>query len=213
MSTSLKAMGLDPSRIVKLLGHGQLRPACEADAAGVLAIYNETVAGGRTSPSQTECTLEAMQGLIRWHQQSGWPMWVFLQEDDTVVAWVELRPFSWGGDACADTGEVMIYISQPWCGRGLGVHMGELLISLALQQGVRNLTAWILSENYASTRLMRTFGLTHWGSFPALTQTSSGPADVNVYGISMESLCAGRLAQRVMARMQEAQQTTALTAA
>lgn len=205
MSTGLNAIGLNGPRIVELLGHGQLRPASEADAAGVLAIYNETVAGGRTSPSQSECTLEAMQGLIRWHQESGWPMWVFVQDDGTVVAWVELRPFSWGAEACADTAEAMVYISQPWCGKGLGKHMGELIISLGLQRGVRNMAAWILSENQASARLVRAFGFNHWGCFPALARTTSGPADVNVYGTSMEALCAGRLGQQVVARMQEAQ--------
>lgn len=213
MSIGLKAMGLNGPRIVKLLGHGQLRPACETDAAGILAIYNETIAGGRTSPSQSECGLEAMQALIRWHQHSGWPMWAFLQDDGTVVAWVELRPFSWGAAACADTAEAMIYISQPWCGRGLGVHMGQLIISLALRHGARNLTAWILSENYASARLVRAFGFKHWGCLPALAQTPCGPADVNVYGASMESLCAGRLGRRVVARMREAQQPAMLAAA
>jgi L-amino acid N-acyltransferase YncA len=198
----LQALGLNPSRLDRLLGLCRVRPARADDAAALAEIFNETVFNGHSSLLGRPVSPAEMALEIQSNAESGWPFWVCLSRQ-CVVAFVNLRPFSWASVASFETAEFAIYIGASWQGIGLGSEMYTLALVLAEKRGCHNLACWILGNDSASLKLARNF-YSDWACFPSLAFSGEIWCDVHVLGTPLELWFAGARGRRVRRRQLQA---------
>lgn len=89
--------------------------------------------------------------------------------EDRIVAVARLA------GATKTTAEFAMLVRDDFQGHGLGTHMFDLLIQLALVRGLDTLTASVVAENIGMMTLIRRCG------FPFTVHTSYGESDVVIY--------------------------------
>ena len=122
-----------------------LRPATEADAAAVTAIYNEGIAD-RVATFETR---ERGAGDVRaWLRDDRRPFLV-ATVDAAVVGFARVAPYS-ARDVYAGVGEHGVYVARAARGQGVGRRLLEELCAAAEAAGLHKLTGRIFADNATS---------------------------------------------------------------
>ena len=135
------------------------RPATEADAATIAAIYNQGIAD-RVATFETEPR--------RPEQVAAWlggrhPV-VVVEEAGRVVAWAACSAYR--GRACYDgIAEFSVYVARAERGRGAGRAAITALIAAATDAGFWKLVSRVFVENQASRTLLRGAGFREVGIY------------------------------------------------
>ena len=122
-----------------------IRPATEADAAAIVAIYNEGIAD-RVATFETR--FRDAGDVTAW-LSDGLPFLVATDEDGAVVGFARVAPYS---DRCvySGVGEHGVYVARAARGREVGRRLLEALAAASEQAGIYKLTSRVFADNAAS---------------------------------------------------------------
>ncbi len=122
-----------------------IRPAVEADAEAIAAIYNEGIAD-RVATFETR---PREPGEVAGWLSERLPLLVATAEDGAVLGFARVSPYS---DRCvyAGVGEHGVYVARAARGRQVGRSLLDALGEASEQAGLYKLTARLLADNAAS---------------------------------------------------------------
>ena len=134
------------------------RPATEADADAMTAIYNEGIAD-RVATFETR-PREAHE-VAAW-LADGLPLLVATDEDGTVLGFARVSAYS---DRCVyeGVGEHGVYVARAARGRQVGRRLLEALAAASEQAGFYKLTSRVFADNAASRAVHLAAGFTEVG--------------------------------------------------
>lgn len=161
-----------------------LRESRDSDLPAMMHIFNETAASGANSPVVRPMTLEEVTFYINLYKRDGLPVYVYERRGE-VLGWLSINRFSWGTQACYQTGEAAIYVRRDHYGSGIGVALGRGAVILGRQVGLENLVAWIMAANVPSQRIVTAIGATLWARLPNIARFGEQRADVLLYGLPL----------------------------
>jgi len=142
----------------------QIRPALRADCPGILEIYNDAVLTTTASYDYEPRTLEHRQSWFDDHQQSGYPIFVAVNDHNKIVGWSALNRYH-DRKGYRYTSENSVYIAADHRGQGIGKLLLAPLIESARKLALHAIIAVIDGENEASVRLHARFGFEVVGRF------------------------------------------------
>jgi len=112
--------------------------------------------------------------------------WIVLQEDEDLRGYAYLSSFN--SRAAYDwTADVSIYVAPDQKGLGYGRQLMEALISLAREDGYRNLASLITEGNDASVHLHEKFGFAKAGFYPDFGFKNGQWLGVSCYALALET--------------------------
>lgn len=165
-----------------------VRESLDSDLPAMMEIFNETAGTGANSPVTRPMTLEEVTFYINLYKRDGLPVYV-LERGGQVVGWLSINRFSWGTQACRNTGETAIYVRADRHGSGIGVRLGHATVVLGRQFGLETLVAWIMAANVPSQHIVQSIGAKLWARLPNIARFGEERADVLLYGLPLyESL-------------------------
>ncbi len=134
-----------------------IRPATEADAGAITAIYNEGIAD-RVATFETRP--REIHEVAAW-LSDGLPLLV-AEEDGAVLGFARVSAYS---DRCvyAGVGEHGVYVARAARGRGVGRRLLEALAAASEQAGYYKLTSRVFADNAASRAVHLAAGFTEVG--------------------------------------------------
>jgi|GEM_PF-5285122 len=147
----------------------------------MMDIYNESVEGGGASPALGDATLSSMGQILAVSRARGWPLRVLARGDD-IIGWAHVAGISWGGNACASTGDLWLYVARGWHGSGVAMLMARKIHPEILRHGFDTLTCWILAANRRSLSLVRACRLQRWGTLPGIVRYGAHAHDLEIWG-------------------------------
>jgi L-amino acid N-acyltransferase YncA len=139
----------------------ELRDASEADAQGILRIYNDAVANTTAIWNDQPSSLEARIAWLTERQQSGYPVVVAAAGPDIMgyASFGAFRPW----DGYRHTVEHSVYVDGAARRKGIGHALMDRLIARARDMSKHVMVAGIEAANEPSLRLHAQFGFTQVG--------------------------------------------------
>ena len=134
-----------------------IRDATEADLPAIVAIYNESIPGGKATADLTPVTVESRRPWFREFHPDRRPCWV-AEDEGEVAACVYLRSFYAGRPAYDKTAEISTYVSAKHQGKGLGTLLKKKMIAECPRLGIENLLSFYFDHNEASRRVNEKLG-------------------------------------------------------
>ena len=138
-----------------------IRPARDADAEQIAAIYNEAVA---TTTATFDTALESDEHRRTWLAEHDAPQLPVLvaHQDDVVVGWAALSRYS---ERCAysSTVEVSTYVAAGQARRGIGMRLTEAVLEAGAAAGAHAVIARICTENVGSLAMAERLGFEQVG--------------------------------------------------
>jgi phosphinothricin acetyltransferase len=134
-----------------------IRPATRADVPGILDIYNEAVLNTTASYDYEPSTLESRLEWFDLHHAHSYPIYVAIDEQDSLVGWSSLSEFR-TRVGYRFTAENSIYVSAGRRGQGIGKLLMQPLIDAARLLKLRAVIAVIDADNAVSLHLHEAFG-------------------------------------------------------
>lgn len=134
-----------------------IRDATEDDLAAIVAIYNESIPGGKATADLEPVTVASRRAWFADFDPERRPCWVAVDEGE-VVGCVYLRSFYAGRPAYDKTAEISTYLKASHQGRGLGTDLKKRMIAACPRLGVENLLSFYFDHNEASRRVNEKLG-------------------------------------------------------
>lgn len=160
-----------------------IRDATIEDLAGIVEIYNSTIAGRVVTADLEPIGVEDRVKWYHEHNSHHRPLWV-LKDGDTIAAWFSFQSF-YGRPAYNATAEISIYVSEQYRGSGAG----SFLMSSALEEcprlGLENLVGFVFGHNEPSLGLLRKFGFKDWGLLPGVAELDGMKRDLVIIGLKL----------------------------
>jgi L-amino acid N-acyltransferase YncA len=141
-----------------------IRPATREDLPAILKIYNDAVVTTTATYDYEPRTLEHRVAWYEDHINNGYPIFVAIDENGTIVGWSSLSRYH-DRQGFRYTTENSIYIAESHRGRGIGKQLLQPLIETARKQNFRVIIAAIDAENKVSIKLHEKFGFEVVGHF------------------------------------------------
>ena len=133
----------------------KVRKAKPSDAAGIAAIYNESILAGAASMDEEPKDAEVIQSWIaEFTDREG--IWV-LESESGVLGWGLVKKYSERSGyrfAC----ETAVYISRSHTGHGYGTMLKKEIIQKCRAYGYHHLVAKIMAGNEPSIRYNKKLG-------------------------------------------------------
>jgi phosphinothricin acetyltransferase len=167
--TSMEASGLT------------LRDARQEDLAGIVAIYNSTVASRMVTADTEPVETASRQAWFDAHGPDRRPLWVAEDDQGRMAGWLSFSDF-YGRPAYGRTVEVSIYLDAQQRGRGLGRFLLERAIAHAPELGIDTLLGFIFGHNEPSLRLFAALGFARWGELPRVAVLDGVERDLIIVG-------------------------------
>lgn len=159
-----------------------VRLAHRGDLPTLVAIYNQSIPGGRITADTRAVTVAERETWFAEHQCPERPIWVYADpEDDTPLGWLSLNDF-YGRPAYRITAELSIFVDRAVTGRGIGGALLRHAVTAAPRLGIRNLLAFVFHTNEAVIRLLNGHGFARWARLPELAVMPDGSRDLIIYG-------------------------------
>ena len=146
-----------------------IRNATEADLPPIVAIYNESIPGGKATADLEPVTVESREIWFRDFDSRRRPCWV-VEDDGRIVGYVSLRSFYAGRPAYDKTAEISTYISTSHQGQGLGTLLKKKMIAECPRLGVDHLLSFYFDHNEASRRVNEKLGFKDAAHLPEIAE-------------------------------------------
>jgi L-amino acid N-acyltransferase len=141
-----------------------IRSAAETDLPQILDIYNEVILNTTAVYNYDPHTLEMRQAWFAEKQAKGLPVFVAIEEENTIVGFSTYGPFrSW--QAYQYTVENSVYVKADQRGKGIAKLLMQPIIDSAKAAGMHTMVAGIDATNKASIHLHQQFGFTEVACF------------------------------------------------
>jgi len=150
----------------------QIREMENADAEGVLAIFQQGIDGQNATFDQEVPTWE------KWNESHfSHSRFVITNENDEIVGWCALKPIS-DRNCFRGVAEVSIYLDQNYQSKGLGKILIRKLILDSEEHDFWTLQAGIFPENKASVSLFQSSGFRIVGTRERISKMNGKWRDV-----------------------------------
>lgn len=158
-----------------------VRLATRDDLAGIVDIYNSTVASRMVTADTEPVSVASREAWFDAHQPDRRPLWVCHAADGRMAGWVSFSDF-YGRPAYGATAEVSIYLHEDFRGQGLGRFLLEAAIAHAPKVGVDTLLGFIFGHNTPSLALFERHGFARWGDLPRVAVLDGVERDLVILG-------------------------------
>lgn len=158
-----------------------LRDAVEADLPAIVDIYNATIPSRQVTADLEPVTVEARRPWFTAHQVPHRPLWVVLDPEDRVAAWLSFDTF-YPRAAYDGTAMIGLYVAEPHRRVGLGRALVRRAVAAAPGLGLHTLLGYIFGHNEPSLRLFAGEGFTRWGEFPRVAILDGTARDLVIVG-------------------------------
>lgn len=158
-----------------------VRLATRDDLAGIVDIYNSTVASRMVTADTEPVSVASREAWFDAHQPERRPLWVCDAADGRMAGWVSFSDF-YGRPAYGATAEVSIYLHEDFRGQGLGRFLLEAAIAYAPKVGVDTLLGFIFGHNAPSLALFERHGFARWGDLPRVAVLDGVERDLVILG-------------------------------
>jgi RimJ/RimL family protein N-acetyltransferase len=159
-----------------------LRPAVEADADALHAIYADEVAMRWWSHGPLSAVEESRAKVRQALAATDWRMWaITLVGDDTAIGTLNAHAKRQGGVA-----EIGYSLTRAHWGNGLAREAVTALLDQLFAEGNRRVFADTDPDNAASNRLLETLGFTLEGRLRGEWETHIGVRDSLIWGLLRE---------------------------
>ena len=164
-----------------------IRDAREADAGGILRIYNDAVANTTAIWNDQLSSLEARLAWLRERQQSGYPVLVAAKAAD-ILGYASFGPFRpW--DGYRHTIEHSVYVDGASRQRGIGAALVNALIARARAMRMHVMVAGIEATNTPSLELHARLGFAEVGHLRAVGRKFDRWLDLVFMQLMLEAEC------------------------
>ena len=150
------------------------------DLPAIVAIYNSTVASRMVTADTEPVTVDSRIDWFKKHNVQR-PLWIVLNEQDKIVAWVSFQSF-YGRPAYNATVEVSIYIDENERGKGFGKQILAHCIHISPTYNIKTLLGFIFAHNEPSLKLFRNFGFEDWATLPNVALLDGVERSVKILG-------------------------------
>lgn len=150
------------------------------DLAGMVEIYNSTVASRQVTADTDPITVESRYAWFAEHTPDRRPLWI-IEQDGVAAGWLSFSNF-YGRPAYAGTAELSIYIAERARGQGLGRYALQQAIDYAPHIGVHTLLGFVFGHNGPSLTLFERFGFVRWGELPKVATLDGIERDLVILG-------------------------------
>ncbi|UQS82035.1 GNAT family N-acetyltransferase [Bombilactobacillus folatiphilus] len=160
------------------------RLAQQTDLHNIVKIYNQSVITKTITADFIPLKIEQRQAWFQEHNLNPLrPLWVILNEQQSVIGWVSLSDF-YGRPAYQATSEISIYFDQDFQHQGFGQQTLDFVFSKLLQCQITTVLAIIFSTNNASQKLFAKNQFQHWGHLPDVAQIppKMQPLSMEIWG-------------------------------
>ena len=146
-----------------------IRDATREDLPAIIAIYNESIAKGRSTADTVPISVEDRWEWFGRFDAAKRPIWVVELEGE-IVACIYLSWFYGGRPAYDKTAEISTYIASRHQKRGLGTYLKRKMIEACPRLGVENLISMYFDHNEATQRLNDKLGFQVVGHLPDIAE-------------------------------------------
>jgi len=161
-------------------GQGVIRPATEADLAGIVGIYNASIPGRLATADTVPVTVEARRSWFRDRDTTRHPLWIF-EQDGAAAGWLSFGKF-YGRPAYAATAEISIYVDPGAQRGGVATRLMDHALERAPGLGLSTFLAFVFAHNHPSLALCRRFGFETWGNLPRVAILDGVERDLLILG-------------------------------
>jgi phosphinothricin acetyltransferase len=158
-----------------------IRDATEDDLDAIVGIYNAAIPGRLATADTQPVTVESRRAWLRDRDFARRPVWVAIDDDGAVEAWLSCGNF-YGRPAYAATAEISIYVAPGAQRRGLATRMLERAVARADGLGIQTFLGFVFAHNERSVALCRKFGFDTWGRLPRVAVLDGVERDLLVLG-------------------------------
>lgn len=158
-----------------------LRDATEADLPAIVAIYNSVIPSRLVTADLEPVTVEERRPWLAAHQNPTRPLWVLLDPQGALVAWLSFDTF-YPRAAYDGTAMVAIYIAAEHRRRGLGRALLQTAVARAPSLQLHTLLGYIFAHNEPSLRLFAAHGFARWAHLPRVCVLDGIERDVVIMG-------------------------------
>ncbi|MFC4306537.1 GNAT family N-acetyltransferase [Cohnella boryungensis] len=159
--------------------------AVREDLAGIVDIYNTTIASRMVTADLEPATPESRIGWFEEHSEDRRPLWVMKNEGE-LVAWLSFSTFN-SRAAYDATAEISIYIAPKYRSKGIGSLFLEKALEACPGLGIRSIVALVFGHNAPSLTLLRKFGFEQWGRLPGVATLDGIDRDLVLMGRKVET--------------------------
>ncbi len=146
-----------------------IRDATLADLPAIVAIYNQSIPGGRATADTRPITVAERTPWFAQFSPEKRPIWV-AEQAGRIVGCVYITSFYGGRPAYDKTAEISLYIDSTAQGSGLGTLLMQKMIDACPRLGVTTLIGMYFDHNEATQRLNAKFAFELVGHLPKIAE-------------------------------------------
>ena len=146
-----------------------IRDATEIDLPTIVAIYNESIPGGRATADTSPITVADRVEWFRKFDPKKRPVWV-AEESGKIIGCIYLTSFYGGRPAYDKTAEVSLYLASTHQRRGIGTILMQKMIDKCPELGVTTLIGMHFDHNDATRQLNEKFGFKKVGHLQEIAE-------------------------------------------
>lgn len=146
-------------------GQMQIRIAQIADLPAIVAIYNQSIPGRRSTGDLDPISQEDRMAWFMAHNAETHPVFV-AEINNEIAGWCSISAYRPGRLALRFTAEISYYIGTPFHRKRVATALISHAMDVCPQIRIKTLIAIVLERNEASIRLMEKLGFQKWGLLP-----------------------------------------------
>ncbi|KAF0219072.1 MAG: sortase-like [Geobacteraceae bacterium] len=159
-----------------------IRIARSEDLHSIVAIYNQSINGNRSTADLTPVRPEDRRGWFAEHTPDKYPVYV-AEIDGVMAGWCSISAYRPGRMALRFTAEISYYIDNAFHRQGIASELIRRAIASCGQLQIKNLFAIVLERNEASVRLLEKTGFEKWGCLPRVADFGGEECGHLYYGM------------------------------
>jgi phosphinothricin acetyltransferase len=159
---------------------GVIRPATEANLAGIVATYNASIPGRLATADTVPVTVEERRSWFHDRDVTRHPIWVF-DRGGPPTGWLSFGKF-YGRPAYAATAEISIYVDPEGQRAGVATRLMQHALAHAPALGLSTLLGFVFAHNHPSLALCGRFAFETWGHLPRVAVLDGAERDLLILG-------------------------------
>lgn len=164
----------------------KIRTAQVWDLEAIVAIYNESIPGRRSTADLDPVRVQDRAGWFAEHEPQTHPIFV-AEAGGAVAGWCSISPYRPGRRALRFTAEISYYVAGSFHRQGVASALIRHAVAAAPGLSLKTLFAIVLDRNLASLRLLEKHGFQRWGFLPGVADFDGEECGHLYYGLRLEA--------------------------
>jgi L-amino acid N-acyltransferase YncA len=163
----------------------KIRIARIADLPAIVAIYNQSIPGKRSTADLDPVCHEDRMAWFTAHTAETHPVLV-AEIKNEIVGWCSISAYRPGRMALRYTAEISYYIGTAFHRKGVATSLIKHAMALCPRLKIKTLIAIVLERNNASVQLLEKLGFQQWGLLPRVADFDGEECGHLYYGVRVE---------------------------